>query len=182
MGGSSNPFAGMSGMGGSDPYAQQTGRDEAQLSLSLEDAHKGGKMQITLPSGKNATINIPVGISEGQTLKLKGLGSQGRGGVKDLYVKINIKPHAIFKANGKDLSADVKITPWDAALGGTVNVPTLDGISKIKIPAMTHTEKRMKLSGKGLGGKGDLFVTLKIDIPATLTDKQKELFEKLKNS
>ncbi|MDR0292239.1 MAG: hypothetical protein LBI01_05735 [Elusimicrobium sp.] len=160
---------------------RSSGADEAGLTISLEDAHRGGKMNLTLPSGKTAAVNIPAGILDGQTLKLKGLGGQSRRGPKDLYLKISLAPHAVFTHNRADLDTDVGIMPWTAALGGPVKVPTLDGYITIKVPAGTQSGKRMKLSGKGLGGKGDLYVKLIIDIPPRLTEKQTALFEKLRD-
>ncbi|ACC98346.1 Chaperone DnaJ domain protein [Elusimicrobium minutum Pei191] len=168
-----NSFGSMKGQPG-----QQA--DEAGLSISLEDAHRGGKMQLTLPSGKTATVNIPAGIRDGQTLKLKGLGSTARNGApRDLYLKISIEPHARFTHNKQDLDIRVPVMPWTAVLGGQITVPTLDGNVKIKIPAGTQSGKRMKLSGKGLGGKGDLYVKIIIDVPKAPTAEQIKLFEKL---
>jgi len=179
MGGSFGGFGGGMNMGGAQSAG--SGADEAGLTLRLEDAHRGGKMNLTLPSGKSATVNIPAGIKDGQTLKLKGLGGQSRRGPKDLYLKISLAPHAVFTANQADLDEDVSIMPWTAALGGPVNVPTLDGNITIKVPPGTQSGKRMKLSGKGLGGKGDLYVKLIINNPPNLTEKQTALFEKLRD-
>ncbi|MGB2579299.1 curved DNA-binding protein [Elusimicrobium simillimum] len=181
FGGGGGGMSGFSGFGGGQQAAGNAA-DEANLQVSLEDAHKGGKMRLTLPTGKTVTVNIPVGIKDGQTLKLKGQGSQGRRGAKDLHLKISITPHPVFNVTGSDLEVKVRVMPWDAVLGGQIYVPTLDGDVKIKIPAGTQTGKRMKLSGKGLGGKGDLYVSMLIDIPTNPSAKQMELFQKLKDA
>lgn len=172
-GGGGNPFANFGGgRAGRNPGPQA---EEAELSLSLENAHKGGQMQLTLPSGRTANVKIPSGITDGAKLKLKGLGSRGG----DLYITIKINPHPAFGLDGKDLSTKVIITPWLAATGGTAEIPTLDGVTKVKIPAMTHTGKKMKLSGKGLSAAGNLYVEFVIDLPPTLTKPQKEALQKL---
>ncbi len=174
MGGGANPFAGFSG-GGRQPRAPQSAESEAELSLNLEDAYNGGQFTLTLPSGKNATVKIPPGVSDGSKIKLKGLGSRGG----DLYLSIKIKPNSTYTLDGKDLHTRVTITPWLAAEGGTVSVPTPGGSATVKLPAMTHSGKKLKLSGKGLGPTGNLYVEFIIDLPQTLTKGQKDLLSKL---
>lgn len=181
-------FGGMGG-GGFAGFGQNFGRSaasgqaagdvEAELALNLEDAHRGGNMQLTLPSGRAVTVKFPAGVSEGKKIKLKGMGNPTRRGNGDLYLIIKIRPHAMFRLEGENLHVPVTIMPWTAALGGTIFVPTLDGPVKVKIPAGTHNGKKLKLSGKGLSAKGSLYVTLTIDVPRTLTREQKELFTRL---
>lgn len=187
-------LGGMGGMGGmsgrgfggfgqnfgrSAAAGAQSGDVEAELALNLEEAHRGGNMQLTLPSGRNVTVKFPAGISEGKKIKLKGMGNPTANGNGDLYLIIKIRPHAQFRLEGEDLQVPVIIMPWTAALGGTIYVPTLDGPVKVKVPAGTHSGKKLKLSGKGLSAKGNLYVTLTIDVPRTLTKEQKDLFSKL---
>lgn len=107
------------------------------------------------------------------------MGNPTANGNGDLYLIIKIRPHAQFRLEGEDLQVPVIIMPWTAALGGTIYVPTLDGPVKVKVPAGTHSGKKLKLSGKGLSAKGNLYVTLTIDVPRTLTKEQKDLFSKL---
>ncbi|WP_428071844.1 DnaJ C-terminal domain-containing protein [Candidatus Avelusimicrobium alvi] len=181
-------FGGMGG-GGFGGFGQNFGRSaasgqaagdvEAELTLNLEDAHRGGNMQMTLPNGRTVTVKLPAGVSEGKKIKLKGMGNPARRGSGDLYLVVKIRPHAMFRLEGEDLHVPVIIMPWTAALGGTIFVPTLDGPVKVKVPAGTHNGKKLKLSGKGLSAKGNLLVTLTIDVPRTLTKEQKDLFARL---
>lgn len=176
-------FGGMGGFGQnfgrSAAAGQSSGDVEAELTLNLEDAHRGGNMQMTLPNGRTVTVKLPAGVSEGKKIKLKGMGNPTRRGQGDLYLIVKIRPHAMFRLEGEDLHVPVVIMPWTAALGGTISVPTLDGPVQVKVPAGTHNGKKLKLSGKGLSAKGSLFVTLTIDVPRNLTREQKDLFMRL---
>lgn len=176
-------FGGFSGFGqnfGRGAAAgQQSGDVEAELALNLEDAFRGGNMQLTLPNGRSVTVKLPPGVGEGKKIKLKGMGNPTQRGNGDLYLVIKIRPHLMYRMEGDDLHVPVTLMPWTAALGGTIYVPTLAGPVKVKIPAGTHNGKKLKLSGKGLNPKGNLYVTLTIDVPRTLTKEQKELFSKL---
>ncbi len=179
-------FGGLGGMGGfgqnfgrSAAAGQASGDVEAELTLNLEDAHRGGNMQMTIPNGRTVTVKLPAGVSEGKKIKLKGMGNPTRKGQGDLYLIVKIRPHAMFRLEGDDLHVPVVIMPWTAALGGTISVPTLDGPVQVKVPAGTHNGKKLKLSGKGLSAKGSLFVTLTIDVPRTLSKEQKELLARL---
>lgn len=182
-------FGGMGGFGGGQGFGQNFGRSsasgqnagdvEAELALNLEDAHRGGNMQLTIPNGRTVTVKLPAGVSEGKKIKLKGMGNPTPRGQGDLYLIVKIRPHAMFRLEGEDLYVPVVVMPWTAALGGTIYVPTLDGPVQVKVPAGTHNGKKLKLSGKGLSSKGSLFVTLTIDVPRTLSKEQKDLFAKL---
>ena len=180
-------FGGMGGgfggfgqnFGHSAAAGQSSGDVEAEIALNLEDAHRGGNMQLTLPNGRTVTVKLPAGVSEGKKIKLKGMGNPTRRGQGDLYLIVKIRPHAMFRLEGEDLSVPVVIMPWTAALGGTISVPTLDGPVQVKVPAGTHNGKKLKLSGKGLSSKGSLYVTLTIDVPRTLSREQKDLFTRL---
>ena len=190
MGGFSDFFQSIfGGMGGMNGFGQNFGRSsasgqavgdvEAELALNLEDAHRGGNMQLTLPNGRTVTVKLPAGVSEGKKIKLKGMGNPTQRGTGDLYLIVKIRPHAQFRLEGDDLYVPVVIMPWTAALGGTIYVPTLDGPVQVKVPAGTHSGKKLKLSGKGLSAKGSLYITLTIDVPRTLSREQKDLFNKL---
>lgn len=176
-------FGGMGGFGQnfgrSAAAGQSSGDVEAELTLNLEDAHRGGNMQMTIPNGRTVTVKLPAGVSEGKKIKLKGMGNPTARGAGDLYLIVKIRPHAMFRLEGEDLHVPVVIMPWTAALGGTISVPTLDGPVQVKVPAGTHSGKKLKLSGKGLSSRGSLFVTLTIDVPRNLSREQKDLFAKL---
>ena len=172
-------FSDFGGRGASRTAGQRSGDMDAELALNLEDAHRGGPMQLTLPGGRNVTVKLPAGVGDGKRIKLKGLGNPTPRGNGDLYLTIKIRPHLTYRLEGDDLHVPVTLMPWTAALGGTIYVPTLDGPVKVKVPSGTHNGKKLKLSGKGLNSKGSLYVTLTIDVPRTLTKEQKDLFTQL---
>jgi curved DNA-binding protein len=168
----------------------------ATLELTLEEAYRGGAKAITLqeqtigPDGaprlgtKTLSVTIPAGVREGAKIRLSGQGNPGRAGGKagDLYLKIKILPHALFKLEEGNVILDLPLTPWEAALGAKVRVPTLDGAVEMHIPAGSSSGRKLRLSGKGLGGRGqrgDQLVRLMVQVPPTATDAQKELWEKL---
>jgi len=133
-------------------------------------------------------INIPAGIDNNQIIKVKGMGEAGRRGGKsgDLYIKVLIKPHRLFTRKGDDIFYKTNITFSQAALGDKIKIPTLEGKDIImKVPQGIESGKILKISNKGIPhfhgiGKGDLYVQLNIGTPQKLTQKQKELLEKLK--
>ena len=138
---------------------------------------------------KRIAVNVPAGIDNGQTISLRGEGEAGqRGGPRgDLYVTINVRPHKLFRRKGYDLFCEMPISYTTAALGGSIVVPTLSGSVKYTVPAGTQSGATFRLREQGVqrlqsSGKGDLFVTVVVDVPKHLTDEQKELLEKLAES
>lgn len=138
---------------------------------------------------RNITVNIPAGIDNGQTISLSGEGEPGkRGGPSgDLYVNIHVKPHKLFTRNGYDLNLEMKLSYALAAMGGEVNIPTLEGDVAYKIPEGTQPGTVFTLSGKGIqrlrsNNKGDLKVRVQIDVPKKLSDRQRELLVELEES
>jgi molecular chaperone DnaJ len=133
---------------------------------------------------KTISLKIPAGVETGNRLKLSGegdLGAQG-GPPGDLYVVITVKDHPIFKREGQDVICETPISFAQAALGCEIEVPTLDGKLKIKVPAGTQSGKVLNLSGKGIPhlqgyGRGDQLVVLRVETPTHLTPRQKELLE-----
>jgi curved DNA-binding protein len=107
----------------------------------------------------------------------------GGGPAGDLYLRVHIMPHARFRVEGHDLLVEVPVTPWEAALGATVEVPVMDGTVNLKIPAGSQSGQRLRLRGKGLPKKGsergDLFARLKIAVPKDLNEREKELFAEM---
>ena len=175
-------FGGMGGFGGGGRGRHQTQNldSEANLTLGLSEAYKGGLVNLTLPNGQNTQVKLPPRIADGAKIKLKGLGNKTRGASGDLYVNIKIEPGQNFTLDGGDIYAPVDITPWTAALGGTAAVDMPDGGAiNIKVPAGARSGAKLKLSGKGLGRNGDMYVRLMINNPRNLTKAQKDLMTKL---
>ena len=137
------------------------------------------------PHIKPRTLNvkIPKGLKEGQTIRLQGQGSPGFGGGQagDLYLEIGFNPHSLYKVNGHDVSLELPITPWEAALGATIQVPTPAGKVELKIPPGSSSGKRMRLKGRGIPAKtrGDFYLTLEIVLPEKLTEKEKSMYQAL---
>ncbi|MGI6492308.1 MAG: DnaJ C-terminal domain-containing protein [Pelotomaculum sp.] len=133
---------------------------------------------------KTLSVKIPAGVADGSRIRLKGQGGEGlNGGARgDLYLKVRILPHHIFKLKGSDLETEVTLWPEQAALGDQVSVPTLDGPVLMKVPAGSRSGKRLRLRGKGLphkGGRGDEYVVIKIDIPGHITPEEEKLYRQL---
>lgn len=138
---------------------------------------------------KTLSVKVPPGVDTGDRIRLSGEGEAGpEGGPPgDLFVQMSVKQHPIFERDGKNLYCEVPITFVDAALGGELEVPTLDGRVKLKIPAETQTGKLFRLRGKGVkpvrgGGIGDLLCRAVVETPVKLNKDQKELLEKLRES
>jgi curved DNA-binding protein len=161
---------------------------EAELTLSVDDAYHGGRRSITLsgPEGpRSYDVNIPAGITEGQRIRLAGQGGQGSGGgpAGDLYLVVRIGPDARYRIEGRDLYVDLPLTPWEAALGASVAVETPGGEAKVRVRPGTSSGKRLRLRGRGLpnprGKPGDVYAEVRIMVPASLTDEERRLFEQL---
>lgn len=161
----------------------------AELTFNLKDVASTQQQTFDI-NGKKVRITIPAGVADGQKIKLKGHGNPGvNGGPNgDLYITFNITEDKIFKRKGDDLSTEIVLDLYTAMLGGDVLVPTLTGDVNLKVKPETQPETRVRLKGKGFpvykkeGSFGDLFVTYKVQLPKNLNEKQKELFEQLKNS
>jgi len=175
--------------GGAREWASQGADHEAQLALSLEEAAHGGERDLMLsdPSTggrRNFRVKIPAGIKSGQRIRLSGRGAQGTGGAAagDLFLKVEIAPDPRFAWEGEDLITKVPVAPWEAALGGEIEVPTLGGKVKVRIPAGSTTGRRIRLRGKGYpakSGPGDLYAEMKVVVPDTLTARERELYQEL---
>ena len=154
----------------------------ASLTIGLPEAAKGSTARVHLPTGKEVEVKIPAGIASGQQIRLKGQGWPGQGGrAGDALITVNIAPHPLFKPEGNDLRIDLPITLYEAALGGKVRVPTLDGAVELAIPAGSNAGRTFRLKGKGLkakSGTGDLLATVRIVMPDTLDDAFKDLMRK----
>lgn len=152
------------------------------MSVSLEEAVKGGEKRVRLPNGKELNVKIPAGVTEGQQIRLRGQGESAQGHPPgDLLLTINIAPHPYFKVEGADLRIDLPVTLYEAVLGGKVRVPTLGNAVELSVPKNTSSGRTFRLKGKGLpkaGGTGDLFVTIRIMLPDGNDAELEALMEK----
>lgn len=139
------------------------------LTVSLSDLTGNASRRVKLPTGKEIDVKIPAGVSDGQTIRLKGQGMMGPGDVAgDALITISIARHPYFERDGQNLKLDLPVTLYEAVLGGKVRVPTLDGAVELAIPANTSGGRTFRLRGKGLPGKdgtGDLMATVRIVLP-----------------
>ncbi|MCW2688328.1 MAG: DnaJ-class molecular chaperone with C-terminal Zn finger domain [Mycobacterium sp.] len=178
-------FGSLFGGGGGGGFGSIPGADqEAELELTVEEAYKGGKRQISL-DGRTYTVTIPRGVTDGQRIRLTGQGGQGRGDGPpgDLYLVVRIKPHRRYRLNGRDIIVDLPVAPWEAVLGATVAIRTPGGEAKVKVPPGSNTGRRLRLRGEGMpnprGKPGDLYAEVKVMVPTKPTDRERELFEQL---
>ena len=191
---------------GRDFGSAQTGRGHAgfhargedhhaKVLIDLEDAYQGGIHSITLHtpeldnSGRVTTkertlnVKIPKGVKQGQRIRLSGQGSPGIGNAQagDLYLEIEFKPHTFYTVEGRDVYLDLPVTPWEAALGATVKVPTPNGPVDLKIPSGTTSSRKLRLKDRGIPGTppGDLYVAPQITLPPADSDTARELYQKM---
>ena len=192
---------GRAGMGGRSFHVRQGGMrakgqdHHAKIMINLEDSFNGAVQTITLQltemdgSGRmvvrphTLNVRIPKGIMEGQSIRLAQQGGQGFGGGPrgDLYIEVAFYPHRLFKADKRDIYLELPITPWEAALGATVPVPTLGCKVEMKITPGSQSGQKLRLKNKGLPGKtiGDQFVVLKVVVPKADSEAAKEIYEKM---
>jgi curved DNA-binding protein len=161
---------------------------QAELELSVEEAYTGGHRKITLtgPDGQRTyEVNIPAGVLDGQRIRLAGEGGKGSGGgsAGDLYLLVRLAPHPRFRLHGRDITVDLPLSPWEAALGATVPVSTPGGSAQVNVPPGSSSGRRLRLRGRGMpnprGGAGDLYAEVKVMVPTRLSREERQLFEKL---
>jgi curved DNA-binding protein len=170
---------------------------EVTVHLTLEDAYRGTHVDLNLSVPeidsrggvrhvpKSLKARIPRGATDGQRLRLRGQGGKGANGGRDgdLYLNIALHPHPLFRPSGHDLYLDLPLAPWEAALGATIEVPTLSGKVSLKVPPGTAAGRKLRFAGKGLtkpdGTEGDLFAVVQIVNPTVLGDRERELFKEL---
>jgi curved DNA-binding protein len=169
---------------GSIPGADQ----EAELTLTVEEAYRGGRRSVTLTGAggeRTFEVNIPSGVVDGQRIRLAGQGGRGSSGADagDLYLVVRILPHPRYRVDGRDISFKLPLAPWEAALGASVTVETPTGETTIKVPPGTSSGRRLRLKGQGLpnprGTPGDLYAEAQIMVPPKLTKEERQLFEQL---
>jgi DnaJ-class molecular chaperone len=182
---------GAAGAGARDHFETQdfgqasSGQDvAASVTISLDEAAKGGTRRVHLPNGKDLEVKIPAGLSSGQQIRLKGQGMPGPGGAGDVLITVTVAEHPLFTVDGDDLRLDLPVTLYEAVLGGKVRVPTLDGAVELAIPPKTNAGRTFRLKGKGLkrkggqkNGHGDLLATVRIVLPEGSDDALTELMQ-----
>ncbi|MDH4391060.1 MAG: DnaJ C-terminal domain-containing protein [Aquabacterium sp.] len=169
------------------------GRDHhAKVAIDLLDAYLGSQRMVslrmpvldatgqTMLQTRQLEVHVPKGVRAGQHLRLAGQGAAGHGGAPagDLYLEIELLPHPLFRVDGGDISFDLPVAPWEAALGALVTAPTPDGSVQLNIPPGSTQGRKLRLKGKGLPGKlpGDLYAVLTIALPPAASDPQKEAY------
>jgi curved DNA-binding protein len=183
-------FGGRRGRGGFEDIPQRGQDVEADIMVTLEEALNGSTRQISFRRGSSKkletyTVKIPMGIREGQRIRLAGQGGTGAGGAGagDLFLRVKFQRHPEFDIEGGDLYHEVEIPAWDAVLGCNVTVPTLGGRAKLKIPSGTQNGKKFRLPGMGLpegsNKRGDLFAVVNITVPENPSPKEKALWEQI---
>jgi curved DNA-binding protein len=153
---------------------------EAQLTVPLEKAYNGGKERIRLEDGRLLEVTMPGGLISGQRIRLEGQGINGG----DLFLTIDLMPHKFYRFDGLNLVCQVPLTIPEAILGGEIEVPTLDGLVRMNIPAGVKSGQRYRLARKGYpdvnGDRADQIVELQYSLPKELSDREKELYEELR--
>lgn len=203
LGGFSDFFSNLFGRKRSSSFDQdyegyrQRGNDQrTKITITLEEAFHGASKTLQLQSPaidasgqiresmRKLKVTIPVGATEGQQLRLTGQGGPGVGGeaAGDLYLEIAIQPHPLFSLQERDIYLTLPVTPWEAALGADIKVPTLGGPVGLKLAPGSQAGQKLRLKGRGMPGKptaGDQYVILQVLIPSAQTDEQKALYEKM---
>lgn len=190
-------FGGMGGMGRTrtaEDIFGRTGRRgpsrgqdvETAVEITLDEALHGTS-RVLERGGRRIRVRIPPGVRTGSKVRIAGEGGASYAGAAsgDLYLNVTVRPHAIFERDGDDLRCDVRVDVYTAVLGGEVRVPTLNGDVSLKIPPGTHGGQTFRLRGRGMPKpqnpkqRGNLLATVRIEIPANLSVRERELFEEL---
>ncbi len=185
--------------GGRRTSFRSRGFDTAgQVEITLEEAYRGTERRLSLerlavdergraqPATQQINVRVPAGVVDGQRIRVASQGQPGVGGgpAGDLFLEVRLLPHRWFRAEGRDIWLDLPITPWEAALGETVRVPTLGGRVDLKLPKGSQTDRQLRLRGRGLPGNpaGDQFVVLKIMTPPVRSAADEELYRQMANT
>jgi curved DNA-binding protein len=196
-------FSSLFGGGAESPFAGGTrrargGRDHhSRIDIDLEEAYRGGTRTLELkhpevkPDGhieiasRTVRVSIPAGVTDGQLIRLAGQGEpapheSGRAG--DLYLEVHLRPHRIYRVDGRDVTLTLPVAPWEAALGATVQTPTLGGPVDLRIPAGSQSDARLRLKGRGLPGNppGDQYAVLRVVLPPANSPAARALYEQMR--
>lgn len=172
--------------GASSAAMPRKGRDyESAVTITLEDARRGSTVVLNLADAsgeRRLEVSIAPGARQDQKLRLRGKGGKGQNGAPDgdIYLHISLAPHAVFRPDGLDLYFDLALSPWEAALGAEIEVPTLDDPVLLTVPAGTRSGRKLRLRGRGIAqGSSDIYAIVQIDVPTTLTDPERALYLEL---
>jgi curved DNA-binding protein len=160
---------------------------DVTVPLTLEELARGVEREFRIGS-HTVRARIPRGATDGERLRLRGKGGPGANGGPpgDLYLNVSVVPHPLFRANGHDLDLEVPVAPWEAALGAQIEVPTLDGEVTMKLPPGSKSGQKLRLAGKGLpkpgGGSGDLYAAVSVVVPPTLSERERQAYEELRDA
>jgi curved DNA-binding protein len=162
------------------------GRDfESSVTITLEEARRGTSVHLTLADAqgeRTLQVTVPAGASLDQKLRMRGQGGKGHQGGPDgdIYLQVNLAPHTVFRPDHHDLYFDLLLAPWEAALGAEVEVPTLEQPVLLTVPPGTRAGRKLLLRGRGLAAdKSDLYAIVHIDVPGTLSSRERELYQEL---
>lgn len=185
--GGGGPFA-APGFGGRGRGPRRGGDAESTIELGVEEAFIGGPRDLSIHTEgqgtSKVTLKIPPGVRDGQKIRLGGRGSPGAmgGPAGDLFLEVKLVPDERFRMEGDDVVTALRITAWEAALGATVPVRTLDGEVKVKVPPGSSTGRRIRLKERGYptaSGRGDLYVAIEVAVPGEISAEEKRLYEEL---
>lgn len=193
--GAGSPFGSAGPRRGGAGFAMRGDDHHARIQIDLEDAYHGAAraLQLHIPDydhngrlierSRTLNVKIPPGVREGQRIRLAGQGSPGTGSgpAGDLYLEVTFRPHPLFKVSAADIYLTLPVTPWEAALGTRIKVPTLGGAVELTIPKGTQTGARLRLKGRGLPGTppGDQYVIVQVLTPKAETEAQADLYRKM---
>lgn len=162
---------------GEHPGFTQSEPERMTLRIEIEDSFNGANRQVAIDAKRRLNVRVPQGITAGQTIRLAG--QAPRGG--DLLLEVQFAPHARFTAKGRDIESTLTLAPWEAALGGGVEVATLGGAVELKIPEGTQSGRKFRLRGRGLPGStpGDQIVTAQIAVPPAISDEDRAFYQRM---
>jgi curved DNA-binding protein len=161
---------------------------EADIAVTVEEAYHGGRRTVVLSTSdgqRELDVTVPAGVTDGQRIRLAGQGSSGLGDGRpgDLYLVVRLAPHPRYRVHGRDITARLPVSAWEAALGARVGTETPGGRVEVIVPAGSSCGRRLRLRGRGLpdprGTPGDFFAEVQIVVPSRLTDRERGLFEEL---
>lgn len=185
-------FGGRPGAGGGFDFAMRGADQRAAITIDLVTAHQGGQRTLTIQApaadggasrSRKLNVRIPPGVTDGQHIRLRGQGEPGSGGAPsgDIILEVDIAPDPRFRLEGRDIHYTLPMAPWEAALGARIEVPTLDGAVELTVPEDSQSGQRLRLKGRGLGGKrrGDQYVVLRMVTAPADSDAARDAYQRM---